>query len=262
MNVRKIIREILSETFESGKRIISEKLANVDDDVDMLYDTYFRDDIEELERTGIMTNLMFMPYEVGTRFLTSKESIESNELNKCIIKVNYGSSFYEPHKQIISISVDSGAVNYVKQMGDGNLESAIQSLELPREKQSMSHEFTEERIKGTIHHELAHWIDDTLHNQHLTKRIERAMELQTKDICGIPVNSTKMEIQGQIHNIKQLHNKYSNIWDELTFDEMLKYSPTLSVVNRQLTGDVHRKWKRDIIQRMSREGLLGKSMRY
>ena len=87
------------------------------------------------------------------------------------------------------------------------------------------------------------------------------MELQTRDIGGIPVNATKMEIQGQIHNIKQLYNKYKNNWNVLTFDDILNISPALNTVNNSLPSNFKERWLRDLKIRMNREGLLGKNMR-
>jgi hypothetical protein len=69
-----------------------------------------------------------------------------------------------------------------------------------------------------------------------------------------------MEIQGQIHNVKQLHNKYNDIWDTLTFSDLIKYSPTLRTISNELKGDIKTKWVRDLKTRMHREGLLGKNM--
>jgi hypothetical protein len=60
--------------------------------------------------------------------------------------------------------------------------------------------------------------------------------------------------------IKQLHNKYSNIWDNLSFYDMIKYSPPLFLVYLTLKGDTKTKWIRDLKTRMHREGLLGKNM--
>ena len=55
---------------------------------------------------------------------------------------------------------------------------------------------------------------------------------------GLPINADKMEIQGQIHNIVQLKKEYSDIWDSLTFEDLLKLSTTLNIVNSQLVGDI------------------------
>ncbi len=252
--MKSIIKKLLREG------LLSEKLTNIDDDVNLLYVKYFEYDVLELERTGIITDTMFLQSETNTVILKSDDSIKSNKLNSCIIKLNTGSNGYQPSTRTITIGVTSNAINFIKDEARGNIKLAINMLTDVNQKHLLSREFSEERIKGSIHHELAHWIDDTLNNRHINKRLDKAMELGTRDLGGIPVNATKMEIQAQIHNIKQIHNKYSDIWDSLSFDDMLKYSPPLSIVNRTLTGDTKIKWIRDLKTRMYREGLLGKRM--
>lgn len=250
--MKSIIKKLLRES------LLNEKLTNIDDDVNMLYVKYFEYDVNELERTGVIRNDMFLKTETNTVILKSDDCIAANKLNSCIIYINTGTNYYKPSSNVISISINHNALNYVKDEGE-NFKFAIDSLP-NSQKEMLSHEFSEERIKGSIHHELVHWIDDTLHNRHIAKRLDKALELKTRDIGKLPVNATKMEIQAQIHNVKQLHNKYSNIWDSLSFDDLLRYSPPLLTIYKTLTGDIKTKWIMDLKKRMHREGLLGKNM--
>ena len=247
--IKKLLRE----------NLIVEKLVNVDNDVDDLYRMFFKDDIDEISRTGFITNDMFQKQNTNTDILTDDESIQSNELNPCGIYVNYGLNGYIPEKNIISISFASGAKNYVMDFG-GDLNKAIDALSDETQKINLRTEFSEEKLKGSIHHELAHWIDDTMNNRHVRSRLEKQVKFNTRDLGGIPVDATKMEIQGQIHNVKQLKNKYSDKWDEITFADMMKLSPTLSIIHRDLPYKFKSKWIRDLKTRMHREGLLGKNM--
>jgi len=128
----------------------------------------------------------------------------------------------------------------------------------------LAKEFTEERIKGSIHHELAHWIDDTMHNQHIKKYVDNNIE---KNAAGeaLPYNKTTvnaipMERQAQIHNIKQLHNKYKDIWDTLSFNDMIELSNTLKATMTSLPAELRKQWIKDTKMRMYREGLLGIKM--
>ena len=93
------------------------------------------------------------------------------------------------------------------------------------------------------------------------KRVKKQISVGTRNIGGKPVNAEKFEIQGQIHNIKQLHNSFSDKWNEMTFREMISLSPALNAVYNQLNSEQLTQWKRDLKTRMSREGLLGKMMR-
>lgn len=237
-----------------GVNLLNEKLAEVDEDVDKLYDLFFKKDIDEINRTGIITKDMFQKGGSYTSELVSQQAIEADRVNRCTIIVNYGDNFYQPSKNRISLSIHNGAVNYALSY-DGSISQVIKDLDAHRQKKSFSKEFTEEKIKGSIHHELSHWLDDTEHNYHITKSLESPAENRDSNI-----NATTMEIQGQIHNIKQLYNKYKDIWDELSFEELLNHSPTLSNIHNQLPFKIRDKWVMDIKKRMYRENLLGKKM--
>lgn len=252
--MKSLIKKLLREN------LLSEKLTNIDDDVNLIYDKYFKNDIDEIEKTGFITNDMFLPSETYTNILQTEESYKSDQINQCVIKINDGHNAYDPNKNIIYISVSNHALNYVKDDFSGDLKKSIESLPDLNMQKSLSKEFSEARIKGSIHHELVHWIDDTMNNNHIKKRINKAMELNTRDIGGIPVNSTKMEIQAQIHNIKQLYNKHNENWDEMTFGDMISLSPPLNSVMKSLKSNYKKQWVRDLKTRMHREGLLGKNM--
>jgi hypothetical protein len=240
--------------------LLSEKLTEVDSDVDMLYDKYFKDDVDAIERTGFVTSAMFEQSETNTSILTSPDSIKCHELNPCTIKINPGLNFYNPKHKIIGIGVSNNALSFV--MGyNGNIEKALVGLNDERQQKSFIREFTEARIKGSIHHELAHWIDDTLNNKHIEARVDKARERNTTSLGGIPVDATRMEIQAQIHNVKQVYNKHKDMWDEMTFQDMLELSPSLYSINNKFTGETRAKWRKELKLRMNREGLLGKNMR-
>jgi hypothetical protein len=257
MVMKNYIKQMLREN------LLNEKLTDVDTDVDMLYDKYFKHDVEEFEQTGIYTRRMFDYYETNTSILQSEEAKQAHLLNPCKIIINNGKNFYNPSEKIIGIGINDNASNYIFNNHEGNFKSAIDSLyDAPSQQSNLSKEFKEEKFKGSIHHELAHWIDDTMNNQHLNKRINKQIELKRSDLGGIPVNASKMEIQGQIHNVKQLYNKYKDIWDEIPFHKLLSLSISLNTIYKQLSGDIRKQWIRNLKTRMAREGLLGKKMYY
>lgn len=253
--MRELIKTLLREN------LLNEKLADVDADVDMLYDMFFREDVEQLNTTGKIIPGMFVRGKTNTSILTSPECVEAHKLNPCKFLVNTQlGNYYSPEQELMGISVNFYALEYVKYDYDGDYKEALFSLD-GEENIRFRKEFSEARIKGSIHHELAHWIDDTMHNKHIKKRLTKAQELGTTDIGNIPVNATKMEVQGQIHNVKQLKNKYHEVWDSLTFKDMIDLSPSLNSIFNQLKRDVKTQWLRDIKTRMHREGLLGAKMR-
>ena len=173
--------------------------------------------------------------------------------------VNRGHNGYQPSKSNIYISVNENAKNLVLGF-DGDIQEASKYIEEGFRRTNFLREFVPEKIKGSIHHELAHWIDDTFNRGHILKRLNKQVELGTRNLKNIPVNMTKMEIQGQIHNVKQLYNKYKEIWDELSFMQMVKMSPPLNLIYNELNFEQKKTWTRDLKTRMFRENLLGKKM--
>jgi len=241
--------------------ILKDRLMHVDDDVDFLYNKYFKNDVDEIKITGTLTRNMFQKYNLDTNELISPLSKKANNLNPCVILVNSGNNYYNPKSKIISISINNQAVDYCIANFNGNLELAKNYLNDKYLSSNFENEFTEQKIKGSIHHELAHWIDDTLHNKHIFNRIEKANERGVSlNKKGLPINADKMELQAQIHNIHQIKRNYFDSWDYLTFDNLLLISPTLNSVNNELRGDVKKRWKINLLKRMHREGLLGKNM--
>jgi len=242
--------------------LLTEKLHNVDTDVNDIYDIYFRDDIEEIEKTGIITKDMFQPNKTTTRLLTSQESVDAHKVKPCIIYINTQfdgiatDNFYKPDDDIISLGVNTSAIGWVLRF-DGDIKEASNALVNSNQKNRLPFEFTEQRIKGSINHELYHWLDDVNNNYHITKR------LNIKKSSRIPVNTEKFEIQGQMGNIKQLKNTYDDdIWNELSFNDIISKLPSLNNIYYNLNLDYRDKWVRDLKHRMSREGLLGKGMVY
>ena len=121
-DLRKYIRKTLRES------LLNEKLTNIDDDVNLLYVKYFEFDVKELERTGIITDTMFLQSETNTLILKSDDSIEANKLNSCIIKLNIGSNSYEPSTNTITIGVNNNAIDFIKDDAKGNINLAIKMI--------------------------------------------------------------------------------------------------------------------------------------
>ncbi len=251
--MKNFIKKLLKE------HLLTEKLTDVDLDVDFLYDTYFKEDIDNLNETGILKGNMFENIETDTSILKSEEAKEAHRLNPCKILINEGINGYQPLTKILYLSVSFKALNHIIN-NNGDLNAAYEDLSNPTQKNNFSREFAEEKVKGSIHHELAHWLDDTFNKQHIEKRIQKQIETGNRNLKNIPVNMEKFEIQGQIHNVKQLHNKYKDTWDDLSFTQMVNLSPALNVVYNQLNDTQRKEWIRDLKTRMYRENLLGKKM--
>lgn len=239
------------------KKQLTEELHNVDDDVDLLYNKFFKSDIDEIKRSGIITKNLFKKYKIDTSILKNPKSIKTHKLNPCEILINRGGNSYNPAKHIINLSINDGAVNYVIDGHKGNLKNAVDDT-YDDLKDSLNNEFEEHKIKGSIHHELTHWIDDTLYNSHINKFINK--NIIDKKYNNTTVNTLPFEINAQIHAIKQIKNKNEDKWDNLTFGDLIKFSPALSNIYRTLSYDDKNEWIKKLKKRMYREGLLGKKM--
>jgi len=252
------------------KQYLLEKTFDLDKDVELIYKKYFKNNLNKI-RHG---NYSLKDYSFDSSILKSKEAKEAHKLNPIMIRVakdvrtnaylplTKGMQFYPIHK---------GALELL-QGYFGNMEDTVN--ELPsNQRAGFKSEFDGERIKATIYHELSHWLDDTFHDMHITKRVRRGKEARhaeeqiyaTKIIKQgrFDVAQTDYEMNAQIHNIKQAKKgALSKLWDVLSFEELVENMPNLFTIRQQLKNEPgeYESWKKRILKRMARENLLGQYM--
>jgi hypothetical protein len=191
---------------------------------------------------------MFAKAEFTTSDLISPISKKADAMNHCTILINPSNgNYYSPNTKTIGFGFGSNVLSAVM-FGD-KLRDALDMIGFD-DQESFKNEFTEHKIKGTIHHELTHWIDDTFNNRHIQKYIDHNVNNKLNPSFN-DRNTHKLEVQGQIHNIAQLKLAYEDIWDIMSFEDMVSKSPVMATLYKRL---------RDIRKRMAREGLLGKNM--
>ena len=242
-----------------NKYKLNEALYQIDNDVNMLYNLYFKKDIDYINETNTVTQNMFIRSTLDTSILRDKESIKSHNINPCVIKVNQLSNHYDPNKSIISISANREVVSIILD-NDGDIKKTL--FDISRSQHTMFiNELTEHRIKGSIHHELIHWIDDTMNNNHIKTKIASFIKNKSRNIKNKSVNISKFEINAQMGNIQQLKNVVGEeVWNDIGFIDMILKSSPLTHVNISLNNEDRKIWHRDLKKRMYREGLLGKKM--
>ena len=252
--------------------ILTEKMYDVVSDVDLIYNEFFKDYVDNIDKYTNDRNFIsklesLQPITIGTiksDQLQSLDCIKADLANPVEIIGGIGlrnGSFYQPSKKLIQISVVRDAILYlIDPKPYDHLDSNV--------KKNLSNEFTAARIKGTIDHELIHWVDDTTNKYFLTNIINMASEFgkpELKLLGKEDVNLTYFEIQGQMGNIRQLKREHDSDWDNMTLEDVFGMIPSLGSINRKISinysSRVRDLWQRNLLKRMNREGLLGKRMR-
>ena len=251
---------------------LTEATFDLDAQVDYIYDRLVKEYRDHIMSTtdgvnakppGIAIYSQELPGEAG-------DAVDrAHELNP--IRISYGSrgegNQYIYADNLVTISMNHNVLDVVHTQR--SYASAIEwiAAEAPGQLTKFKSELTVERIKGSIHHELSHWLDDTLHNRHITKRVNRAAALTGKKsqqhyTQNQPnVALTDFERDAQIHSIIQMKRVHGDNWDTLTFDDLLDLNASLREISQKAqSGGWYDKWKKLIIKRMHREGLLGKNM--
>lgn len=246
-------------------------LTKIDNDVDFLY-SFFKGDLEEIARTKIITKDMFSKeHIIDSSELTSELSIKSHKLNPCKIYINhkfpnsYGHNFYSPknskipidrNNSTIGISIHKEAINIILYDYNGSIFKA--NMDIP----NILDEFESYKIRGSIRHELAHWYDDTLHNNHITKMFTRnksPKDIKKQDTGNI--NATPFEIHAIMQNIYEASQELKYLWEDLTFDELVEMLPSLRTIKSNMNHKEYIKWKKTVKRKMYKGGILGKNMR-
>lgn len=145
----------------------------------------------------------------------------------------------------------------------------------------LTNETSDIRMLSTIRHELTHWLDDSLHNQHLLKKFTKfnddlkVIKQADQDMVSTrnavdasykkhitkgenDIYLTPIEITPFVNQIAELKRRIGDKkYDKLTWVDIMTYMPSLSSLNRQHGA----KFRKVMFTRMAREGLLTKNLR-
>lgn len=243
-----------------------ENVFNIDNDVDFIYDKFFKFYIDRFNKENILPDISNYG-KIQSKELKSKEAVIANKNNPIIIYCGvFNNSNYNPNKKEVYISFNIGAIEkYSKRF------SFSKNDLLTIEKQ-----FEESSIKASIYHELSHWLSDSLYNNYLYTLIMKTKNININDpkrnekIKKI-LNSGKMsrdasyyEVDAQVYAIKQLKRDNKKEWNNLTFlDLLFMYSPLRKVAKDlyNIGENVYKEWVNDLFKRLHREKLLGDNMK-
>lgn len=136
--------------------------------------------------------------------------------------------------------------------------------------QELKNETSDVDMKATIRHELTHWLEDAIHNSHITNAAKNIQKVKTsggnwqktqqKSLWRGEADSylSPSEINAFVHGIAELKRRLGQeAYDKLTWKDLLALYPSLGGVDYSLGAEFRRK----MFTRMSREGLLGPKMR-
>jgi hypothetical protein len=240
--------------------LLIEKVYQVSDDVDLIYDLYFRDDIIKVNK-GIYNNI-FKSGVSDSSIFKSEILKDAHTKNKANIYINNErvSNGYDFINKNIFFSVNHNAFNIVKDYP--NIETAVNKTGYNQ----LYNEFSEKKIKSSIRHELTHYLDDTFTNLFKKRKIFKTVDDWKKYKEKNYEYFDKFEVNSVIGNIVELKRHISDDkWNNITFEDMLSLIPQLNVIKttmKKIDFYKYSKWKKDIIIRMNREGLLGDKMKF
>jgi hypothetical protein len=242
------------------KQYLTEKTFNINKDVDYIFNKYFKK-----LYIAILLDKWDGKFETKTFMssdLPSKEAQDASKLNpiKIVITTADTGNFYMSLNHYIQLSPNTNVLNILRNYG--SIKDATLMVTDRSKIIAFKNELNGVKMKDSIYHELSHWLDDTFHNFFLSKTVKLSLEtgkyLQKQGKNN--VNASKIEINAQIHTIKQLKRVFSKKWDNLSFMDMLALDGSFSWVWGDLKGREFDIWKKDILKRMAREKLLGKRM--
>lgn len=127
--------------------------------------------------------------------------------------------------------------------------------------------FSEQGMKAIIYHELVHWLDDSIRNSHIRRRMEKSLLISDVNKAnkyvdqGRSYETSPTEIEAQMHELKMFKKYNSDIWDVLTFDQMCrKFEGFRQMRLKTIQKGTYSEWRKLLLKRMKREGLLGKAL--
>lgn len=259
--------------------LLTEAVFNVDKLVDHIYEEVYEDFIDDIQswKNGAepsslrlkITNKNYDEDQIASR-TNSNQIEEALELNPIQIfaGMSLNGNYYSPLESYIQLSFNQELYDFIQnaKRKDALFWDTIGYFPKKLIKRLMS-EFDGNKIRASIAHELSHWLDDTFHNRHLKNKSMNARENNRSIVSNLNIPDialSSFERDANIHALVEVKRRYSQEeWDNFTFEDLEDLDPAFHAVtiNLLLIKGAYPKWKKYIIKRMHREGILGKNMR-
>ena len=250
-------------------RYLLEKIANISIDVNNIYNKYFAEfvkavDKQDTKKLKVMVGKKIFG-KINSSELKSPDAIKSHKVNPVDIYlgVDKAGSYYNFVNKVIFISANFPATKFLV-----DYEFDLGLLSKPFQRSTILRELSEISIKGSISHELAHWVDDSFYNHSerfkpfFSKNRESVARTFTKGKTE-NINLTNFELNACIQSFDEIKRAMSQKeYDKLTFIDVITLKPSLGYLFSTIGKKEEYDWYiKKFIKRLNREGLLGKSMR-
>lgn len=262
------MKRYVSYFYDSDFYFFKEKLYNIEKDVEFIYNNSFKKIIDDLSSNNLKPKEHYMKASNGdiaifkSSQLKSKDCMKAHKANPvdicCGLYAQSSYGFGSEKEIIISLNQNTFNIFFAnKYIPDGN--SKLRRLK---------NEMTEDKIKASISHELAHWIDDSIYKLFANILHGEKDPIKQKELLSFGtdiLDTTYYEIQAQIHAIAQLKKKYSKEkWDSLTLNNLFELYPPLADVIDKVYKKNNKElaiiWLKALLKRLNREKLLGVNM--
>lgn len=254
-----------------------ETLYSIQKDVDYIYDVCFSSFVDDYNNNRLKDlDRYIISHDNDFNFLSSydlKTSLckKANETNPISIfcGIYKSGSFFDFGVNRLQITLNIDVIKFIYDnhiSGKKDLESRINIKKAKF--RMMAGEISITKIKATIAHELAHWIDESRYSV-MSKIVDGEKDPEKrKQLLSLgyeDVDMTYFEIQAQIHGIKQLKSRHRKYWDTYPLEKVFELYPVLYTIANKLDvrygTDTLKIWIHFLVRRMNREKLLGKNMR-
>lgn len=276
----------------SFAKFINEKTFQISGDVDRLFNKFYKKPLKLLRDGKFTPNDKIAFNSARHSILTTDTSVfksshikMANKARACRIYISIGSGkgmtysakdaipYYDDDTlNQINIDINKGALDLVFSVG--TIDDAAKRIQ-SNNSHAFRAEFGESKVKASIYHELSHWLQDILHNGNINKTIKKAKELNItrggdagmnyRKHGKIDINFTNVEIDAQIHALKQLRRDTSNSEIEIIytyFDEWIRLNPSMnSMLNMSMSKD-KKEWLKKLFKRAIREKLIPRTMKF
>ncbi len=252
------------------KEFLIEKTFNIQLDVDYIYNKSGLSELSDMISIGdtkgvnkfLAQGKTFLSLSSNT--LKSRHTKQASKIKPVLIEVGVfdGGSFYDTKLNFIQISINKQALKHFMSLG---LDVQNAEFDLRKVSNRFLKEFKPATLKGTISHELTHWIDDVLHGEFLTKRVNVARERGIKGLAGKHnnVNHTEFEVNSQIHAVKEIkRNLGKREFDKLNWIGLIQQKSSLMAnFDNFKTPDDYQIFMKKFVSRLHREQLLAKGLK-